>query len=117
MMERRNRARILAYRPVRLKAPRTPRVTETLTKDLSIGGLRCISAEPYPVTTEMNLELMLSTGDGPLTLKGKLAWFRMIPHSDQFDLGFSFIDLPPETRRRLSTYLDRLSQHAPLISV
>ena len=82
-----------------------------------MGGLCCISSESYPVTTEMNLELVLSTGDGPLPLRGKLAWFRMIPHSDQFDLGFSFLDLPPQTKRRLSAYLDHIAQQAPLVSV
>ena len=116
-MERRKNLRIHAYRPVRLQSPRGLRLTETLTKDLSVGGLCCISSEPYPVMTEMNLELVLSTGDGPLPLRGKLAWFRMIPHSDQFDLGFSFIELTPQTKRRLSAYLDHLAQQAPLISV
>ena len=117
MEQRRNSARIRAYRPVRLQPPQTPRVTETLTKDLSVGGLRCITSTPYPVATEMNLELILSTGDGPLALRGKLAWFCMIPHSDQFELGFSFLELSPHTKRRLSTYLDFLSQQAPLVSV
>ena len=116
-MERRHNARIRAYRPVRLQPPWAPRLTETLTKDLSVGGLRCISSEPYPVTTEMNLELVLSTGNEALPMRGKLAWFCMIPHSDQFELGFTFLDLPPQTKRRLSAYLDRLHQQAPLVSV
>ena len=89
---------------------------ETLTKDLSIGGLRCVSPTLLPVSTELNLELVLSTGDEPLTVRGRTVWFQILPQSEQFDLGISFLDLPPITKRRLSVYIERLSSQAISVS-
>ena len=114
--ERRSAPRIRAYRPVRLHNPSTPQVIETLTKDLSIGGLRCVSPTLLPVSTELNLELVLSTGDEPLTMRGRMAWFQVLPQSEQFDLGISFLDLAPRTKRRLSAYLERLSSQSVPVS-
>ena len=113
--ERRGGPRIRAYRPVRLHVPRSPRILETLTKDLSVGGMCCLASTPFPVSTHLNLELVLSSGDGPVSIRGKTVWFRTIPYSDQFDLGISFSDIPDEDRQRLSAYLSRLAQKYPLI--
>lgn len=113
--ERRATPRIRAYRPVRLHHAGIPRVVETLTKDLAVGGLRCVSQVLFPVSTEVNVELMLSTGSEPLTARGRAVWFQTIPHSEQFDLGISFLDLAPADKRRLSVYLDRLSSQSSFV--
>ena len=112
--ERRATPRIRAYRPVRLHHAGIPRVVETLTKDLALGGLRCVSPILFPISTEVNVELMLSSGAEPLAMRGRAAWFCTIPHSEQFDLGISFLDLPSADKRRLSVYLDRLSSQSAL---
>ena len=107
--ERRATPRVRAYRPVRLQQTGIPRVVETLTKDLGMGGMRCVSPVLLPVSAEVSVELMLSTGAEPLTTRGRAVWFHTIPQSEQFDLGISFFDLPPTDKRRLSAYLERLS--------
>ena len=115
--ERRSSSRVRAYRPVRLSKPGTPRLVETLTKDLAVGGVRCISSTLFPVSTELLVELMLSTGDAPITARGRTIWFQMIPRSEQFDIGIAFIECSPEHKRRLSVYLDHLSSQSSSISV
>jgi len=107
--ERRSDPRIRAYRPVRLQQPSTPLVVETLTKDLGLGGMRCISPSLFPVSSELNVELVLSRGEEPFTVRGKTMWFRTIPQSEQFDIGIVFLEVPAEKKRRLSSYLDRIS--------
>lgn len=109
MEERRITPRVRAYRPVRLQKPGSPQVVETLSKDLALGGLRCLSPALFPVSTEVTVELVLSSGDEPLSARGKTVWFQTIPQSEQFDLGIAFTDLQPRTKRRLSAYLERLS--------
>ena len=111
--ERRISPRVRAYRPVRLNLPKTHRVTETLTKDLGTGGLCCISSTIFPVSTELQVELTLSEGGEPVTARGKAVWFRMIPHSEQVDLGIAFLEMPQEHKRRLSAYLERLATNTP----
>jgi hypothetical protein len=113
--ERRSSARVRAYRPVRLHLPRSPRLLETLSKDISIGGICCLSGSAFPVSTGLNVEVILSTGQGPITARGRTAWFRTIPHSEQFDLGISFTEIHEEDKRRLSAYLGRLAEKFPLI--
>ena len=108
-IERRNTPRFRAYRPVRIQKPGSPQIVETLTKDLGIGGLRCISQTLFPVSTEVNVELVLSTGEEPFTVRGRAVWFQMIPHSEQFDLGIEFVELQNHHKRRLSAYIDHLA--------
>ena len=108
-LERRSAPRVRAYRPVRIVKPGTSQVVETLTKDLGLSGVRCIGPTLFPVSSEVSVELVLSTGEEPFTVRGRAIWFQTIPHSEQFDLGIAFVDLPPHNKRRLSAYIDRLS--------
>ena len=112
--ERRARARVKCYRPVRLyKNVTSPQVLETLTKDLGVEGLRCLSATVVPVTTELQVELTYAPGEAPFVARGRAIWFRALPQSEQFEIGVSFLDSSPHDKRRLSAYLDLLSQ--PLV--
>lgn len=112
--DRRRTPRIRTYQPVRLQPLHSSRFMDTLTKDVSLQGLRCISEQTFPVATELNIEL--STIEGPMSARGRTAWFQMIPHSDQVELGIAFSDISQETLRRLSAYLEHLSQKYPTIS-
>ena len=109
--------RFRAYLPVRLHKANPPQVIETLTKDISLGGLRCVSPTLCPVLTEMGVELVLSAGEEQLSVRGKAAWFLTIPESEQFDFGIAFADLSPQDKRRLSVYLERLSHRTGLLTV
>ena len=117
MEERRRSPRVRAYRPVRLLHSPAPQVVETLTKDLAAGGVRCVSPTVFPISTELTVELALSTGDEPLTVRGQLVWFRTIPHSEQFDLGIAFRDMPQQHIRRLSGYLANISRQTATVQV
>jgi len=111
MVERERRAapRIRAYRPVKLRRHAAQQPIETLTKDVSAGGLRCLSPIPVPVTTPLKVELVFSDGQESFGVTGRAVWFRVIPQSDQFDLGIAFDGLSDENKRRLSVYLSNLS--------
>ena len=108
--EKRAAPRIRAYRPIRIHQSGNSRVIETLTKDISEGGLCCLSPVALPVSFPITLEVVLSSGQEPLMIQGKAAWFRSISQSEQFDLGISFAEVPQPQQRRLSTYLDHLTK-------
>ncbi len=105
--ERRRGPRMRAYLPVRLSTGSHQPVIETLTKDLSPEGLRCLSPTAFPVSSELNVEVILAAGQESVALRGRTAWFRTIPFADQFDIGLNFIDVSPQTKRRLSSYIER----------
>lgn len=107
--ERRRTSRLRIYRPVRLHAFVDRPAIETLTKDLAMGGLRCLSPIEFPVSTELTVEFQLAGGEEPVTVRGRMAWFRTIPYSDQFELGIAFLQPSQVTIRRLSGYLDHLA--------
>lgn len=109
MQDKRQVPRYRVYQPVRLHRPGSPQVMETLTKDLSAGGLRCITQTVLPVSTEVTLELVLAPGQEPLVARGRTMWFRSIPDSEQFDAGFAFTEINPINKRHLSAYLERLA--------
>ncbi|MBI4597973.1 MAG: PilZ domain-containing protein [Candidatus Omnitrophica bacterium] len=108
--ERRKTERVRTYHPVRIYKQREPKVVETLTKDVSAGGVRCVSPQLFPISSDLGVEMTLFKGEESLSVKGKAVWFRMLPHSDQFDLGISFLELSPQDKRRLSAYLGRFTE-------
>ena len=110
--ERRAASRVQLYLPVRVAKAGHAQPIETLTKDLGIGGLRCLSPTVLPVTTPVDVELVLSGGQDAVTIRGRTAWFRTIPESEQFEVGISFLEMSPQMKRRLSMYLDHLTHSA-----
>lgn len=113
--ERRSTPRVRAYRPVRLSRWGSPRIIETLTKDLALGGMRCLSPDAFPVSTELEVELVLAPGEEIFTTRGRVAWFRMLPKSDQFDLGITFLGLTAQHLAHLSAHLSRLATPHELV--
>ena len=107
--ERRIKLRLRAYRPVRLQPRGSATVIETLTKDISAGGMRCLSPKPVPVSTPVTIELHFGAGQEPLLVEGRTVWFQTLPESDQYDLGISFVDLTEQKQRRLSAYFESLT--------
>ena len=97
--------------PVRLYPHDDVKVIETLTKDLGAGGLRCLSPSKRTVPSPVSLEITLGLGEKPLTLRARIVWVEVVPHSEQFYLGLDFRDLSPDDTIRLSRYLERISSH------
>lgn len=107
--ERRRFRRVACMLPVRIYPTGEHKVIETLTKDLSAGGLKCLSPIPKPVATSVSLELTLGHGELPVNLRAKVAWFQSVPRSDQFYMGLCFLDLSDEEHKRLSRYIENIS--------
>jgi hypothetical protein len=84
-------------------------VAQTLTKDVGLGGLRCISQVLTPVGQEMEVELTLPASGEQVRFQGKTVWFRLLPESEQVELGIAFVGAPEEVTRRLAAYLERFS--------
>ncbi len=110
LANQRRSSRINCLLPLRLTIPGTRQVTETLTKDLSLHGLRCLSPMGHPVSTRVMLELSLGTHHEPLTAQGRISWLQVLPNSEQFHLGVEFVGLSTYDTRQLSVYLAKISK-------
>ena len=107
--ERRRAPRVGCVLPVRLYVNHRPKVIETLTKDLSTSGLRCLSPVSKGAASPVSLEMTLGQGERPLSLQAKIVWFERIPDGNQFYLGLAFQNLSDENTRRMSRYIERLT--------
>ena len=107
--ERRRSPRIRCVLPVRLYPQGEAKVIQTLTKDIGLGGMKCLTPTPRPIATNLTVELALGSGKEILSLRAQTVWFQEVPKSDQFYLGVVFKDLPEEHRRRLSRYIQSIA--------
>ena len=115
--ERRQSPRVQCYLPVRLIVQGQRRVIQTLTKDLGIGGIRCLSPVVTPSSVPVSMEITLGAGTRLVNVRAQVVWLKEVPHSDQFHLGIVFQDLSEEDTKLLSTYLSRLSSQTAPASV
>ena len=105
--ERRNAHRVSCWLPVRLTIANQSVAIETLTKNVGLGGLKCVSPIEHPVSSLVTVELSISNALERLRFRGRLAWFEIVPHSEQFFLGIAFTEYHSDSRRHLSAYLDK----------
>jgi len=107
--ERRRFPRISSHLPVQLFPRQSSKIIQTLTNDVSVNGLRCVSPVPLPTTSPCLVELLLGTGQEPVYLEASVIWSKPIPNSEQYHLGFSFDATMDVYTSRLSTYLEKAS--------
>ena len=109
--ERRKHPRITTYLPVRLKLQSSGRYVETLAKDVSLGGVRCIVTGTPEVTELLVLEVPLYKEVLPIQATAKVVWVQPIAETNQALIGIQFEGLTPEDAGVLAAYLEeRLAQ-------
>ena len=73
--------------------------------DMSLGGVRIFSDEPFQIGETLKLEVFAS--EAPVSLTAEVVWIKMLS-SDQpakFDVGLKFTQLEPAAMRLLSEVL------------
>ena len=112
--ERRRAPRVHCVLPLQISAEgKPPKLIETLTKDISVSGLRCLSPTSAPSNSKVSLEITLGKGERPFSLNARVVWFQSVPNSRQYYLGLAFDDLTEVSTRRLSRYIEKLSSPHP----
>jgi hypothetical protein len=74
--------------------------------DVSLGGVRVYSDEPYKVGALVKMEFFVPDGP-PLTYTAEVAWTEALPKKSpaKFDVGLKFVDLRPEALEFLVSIL------------
>jgi len=94
--ERRKFVRMGSDFPVQLRhiKPNAPmQVHNSLSQDLSEGGIQVSSFYFYPVHSKMMVELFLNTDAASVKTIGKVVWVEQIPYQDVFKVGIEFSGL------------------------
>ena len=107
--ERRKSQRITTYLPVRLRLQGSGRYLETLAKDVSMGGIRCMVEGRPTVNDPVVMEVPLYKEVLPIQTQAHVAWVQSVATSRQSMVGVSFDELSPVDRLALAEYLERLS--------
>jgi len=76
------------------------------TRDISAGGMRLLSPQPFPRFERLDLELLLPDSSW-LRLSTKVAWSVKLDleSAAEYECGIRFVDLTPEDRARLQPLL------------
>lgn len=88
-------------------------VARMVTRDLSLGGVYCISAEDFPEMTRLAVRLLIedpgrSNGPEPLDVEAVVVRRRELPsktQSSKFELGLFFTGMSDVARERLARFL------------
>ncbi|MBU1087958.1 MAG: PilZ domain-containing protein [Candidatus Omnitrophica bacterium] len=94
--ERRKFVRVYSDFPVQLRymKPNAPiQVHNSLSQDLSEGGMQLSSFYFYPVHSKMMVELFLNKDVAPIKTVGKVVWVEQLPYQDIFKVGIKFSEL------------------------
>ncbi len=67
-----------------------PNEVKAVTRDLSLGGARIQSAEPFELGTILRLNIELVRSQETVGLKGRVKWVKRDEDANVFELGVEF---------------------------
>jgi hypothetical protein len=81
-----------------------PEVKDTLSDDISIGGLGFSNSEFIAPRTALNLEINILAHI--LKTQGLVTWSSPLPRSDKYHIGVEFAGLNLDDKNYLGDYID-----------
>jgi len=81
------------------------KTVSAFTKDISAGGVRVITDSPFPVGTELKVNIVLSKTRKIVNLDGKVRWVNNLSCEDLFELGIEFMDVSPDESMALLKHI------------
>lgn len=105
--ERRKYPRVFASLPMQFRLvgefDKFPR--DTITKDLSEGGMRFSVDKFVPVGTRIVVNVLLESFHEPVRSVAKIIWARKLQYSDSYEVGCQFLNLSEDARQKISRFI------------
>lgn len=107
MKERRRDPRVSEENKVILSlipngSPQGPKeVYYSLTKDVSLGGVRIMTDAPLAVGSRVRIELTLAKSRKRIRAVVRVRWVKELFGEDVFDMGLEFVEIDPEAELAL----------------
>jgi len=105
--EKRQFPRIRLSAPVRYQIRGYPGFNDTLSRDISLGGVSFGNNKFIPPQTTVAVEINILSRI--LRTIGRVTWSSPIPHSDKYRSGVEFLELAPAESSYLKDYIDMQS--------
>ena len=106
MDERRKAKRINVSFPVECKNLLARNYFYTVSKDLSLGGVKILTNEFVPVNNLIKLNINLI--DKVINLKAKVSWCNSEKISDRYSTGLEFVEVEELDKWELSNFLNTI---------
>ena len=106
MKETNNRKypRLNSYLPLRYKIRGSSEFGSSVTRDISISGMRFTTENYIKPATDISLEINLLSKI--ISSIGRVKWSQALPHSNKYQIGLEFIEIESNNRFFLSDYIN-----------
>jgi c-di-GMP-binding flagellar brake protein YcgR len=106
MNEKRSFPRVGVSFPVECKVLSAKNYFYTVSKDLSLGGVKIVSNRflPKDNTVKININLI----DSILGLKTRVAWCNKERFSERYSTGLQFVETNEPSKKQLFQFLNRI---------
>lgn len=92
--------------PVECKSVSAKNYFYTVSKDLSLGGIKIISSTFLPKNNTMKVNINLI--DSMLDLRAKVAWCNKERLSERYTTGLEFVETSESSKKKLFQFLNRI---------
>ena len=108
--ERRRYKRIDSALSVRFRNLRNNEnpILESLSKNVSEGGVCFNSNQFISLACRMILEITLPTNPKPIRAISKVAWIRKLPAGDNYQVGNQFLEITKEDKQHISQFINQV---------
>ena len=94
--------RVSYHDPVQVSLIGHPeQVRYLLAEDLSLGGLKLLSAEPYPLHAHLLMDIETTTASEPIRVVGQVVWYARVDHQERYRMGVRLMAVDDVARERL----------------
>ena len=108
MHERRQYVRIPDESEITYKVLSEPKINMFFTKDLSRGGIRFFIQDAVPQNSLLEIRLTLEKIPFSFRTIVRTKWVRKVAHSERYEIGAEFVNLPEDANEYLIRYIDSL---------
>ena len=101
--DRRKFVRVVSDLPVQMREMNdfSNTIHNSLSHDISEGGVRISSFYFYPVNTKVKLELFLSQSLEPVKATARIVWIEQFSYQERYEIGLQFSDINEDGRYNL----------------
>ena len=77
----------------------------SLTKDISVGGIRIMTDAPLAIDSLVQLEITLTRSRARIQAEARVRWVKELFGKDVYEMGLEFTAVTPEARLALMDHL------------
>jgi len=103
--ERRQFRRIKTSSPIEYRFLNSSRFTNSVTCDISEGGVSFIVDGPVPVGTHLHFEVKLKNRPQPIYGIARITWAAKEPYSPRYRIGLEFTEVGSISKADIRTFI------------